>query len=202
MSAAARELVMAAHLTALAPGQGLFEVTGQASDGLDQGVADTVGGTAVGQVDQHEVAGAALDKAADGGAVVLADDQVALPVTRDSPVGGFGRAFALRLADLPGQLLGLRHDEPQDGLGSGRGRRTCPDRGPQRRHLRHHAERPPAVADADRRHRPGRRTRHLYYNGTYGRLRAIAKVPGADQLWMGTTDQGTGKDRILKVTIR
>ncbi|OYP13111.1 oxidoreductase [Streptomyces sp. FBKL.4005] len=40
-----------------------------------------------------------------------------------------------------------------------------------------------------------------YYNGTYGRLRAIAKVSGADQLWMGTSDQGTGKDRILKVTI-
>ncbi|WP_258055586.1 hypothetical protein [Streptomyces sp. Ru62] len=40
------------------------------------------------------------------------------------------------------------------------------------------------------------------YHGTYGRLRAIAKVPGADQLRMGTTDQGTGKDRILKVTIK
>ncbi|MGV9937510.1 PQQ-dependent sugar dehydrogenase [Streptomyces olivaceoviridis] len=41
-----------------------------------------------------------------------------------------------------------------------------------------------------------------YYNGTYGRLRAIARVPGTDQLWMGTSDQGTGKDRILKVTIK
>ncbi|MFF5553685.1 hypothetical protein [Streptomyces olivaceoviridis] len=41
-----------------------------------------------------------------------------------------------------------------------------------------------------------------YYNGTYGRLRAIARVPGTDQLWMGTSDQGTGKDRIFKVIIK
>ncbi|MFH8773183.1 PQQ-dependent sugar dehydrogenase [Streptomyces sp. NPDC017958] len=40
-----------------------------------------------------------------------------------------------------------------------------------------------------------------YYNGAYGRLRALAKVPGADRLWLGTSGNGTGKDRILKVTI-
>ncbi|MFF7122236.1 hypothetical protein ACF07Y_39695 [Streptomyces sp. NPDC016566] len=39
-----------------------------------------------------------------------------------------------------------------------------------------------------------------YYNGAYGRLRALA-VPGADQLWMGSSGNGTSKDRILKVTI-
>ncbi|MEV5176817.1 PQQ-dependent sugar dehydrogenase [Streptomyces flaveolus] len=41
-----------------------------------------------------------------------------------------------------------------------------------------------------------------YYNGAYGRLRALVKVPGADQLWLGTSDRGTDKDLILKVTIR
>ncbi len=42
-----------------------------------------------------------------------------------------------------------------------------------------------------------------YYKDTYGRLRALAKVPpGADQLWMGTSDRGTKKDLLLKVTIK
>ncbi|WP_324611918.1 PQQ-dependent sugar dehydrogenase [Streptomyces sp. NRRL B-3648] len=41
-----------------------------------------------------------------------------------------------------------------------------------------------------------------YYNGTYGRLRALAKVPGADQLWLGTSDRGVDKDLLLKVTIK
>lgn len=40
-----------------------------------------------------------------------------------------------------------------------------------------------------------------FYHGTYGRLRGIAKVPGADELWLGTNGQGP-KDRILKVTIK
>ncbi len=41
-----------------------------------------------------------------------------------------------------------------------------------------------------------------YYNGSYGRLRALAKVPGTDKLWVGTTDGGDGKDRILEVTVK
>ncbi|MFF8970330.1 PQQ-dependent sugar dehydrogenase [Streptomyces sp. NPDC014995] len=41
-----------------------------------------------------------------------------------------------------------------------------------------------------------------YYDGTYGRLRAIAAVPGADELWLGTSDRGEDKDRILKITLR
>lgn len=40
-----------------------------------------------------------------------------------------------------------------------------------------------------------------YYHGAYGRLRAPAKVPGADQLWMGSSGNGTSKDRIPKVSI-
>ncbi|GAB7106094.1 hypothetical protein JCM4814A_44080 [Streptomyces phaeofaciens JCM 4814] len=41
-----------------------------------------------------------------------------------------------------------------------------------------------------------------YYTNSYGRLRALTKVPGADTLWLGTTDGGVGKDRILKVTVK
>jgi glucose/arabinose dehydrogenase len=40
-----------------------------------------------------------------------------------------------------------------------------------------------------------------HYNGTYGRLRALAKVPGSRTLWLGTSDRGTGKDLLLRVTV-
>ncbi|MFI9545773.1 PQQ-dependent sugar dehydrogenase [Streptomyces sp. NPDC052016] len=45
-------------------------------------------------------------------------------------------------------------------------------------------------------------TARAYYSGVYGRLRALAKVPGADELWLGTTDGGDERDRILRITIR
>ncbi|MEU0055948.1 PQQ-dependent sugar dehydrogenase [Streptomyces sp. NPDC006334] len=45
-------------------------------------------------------------------------------------------------------------------------------------------------------------TAKSYYNGAYGRLRAIAKVPGRDELWVGTTDRGDDKDRILKIRVK
>ncbi|MGW0585188.1 PQQ-dependent sugar dehydrogenase, partial [Streptomyces sp. NPDC002920] len=45
------------------------------------------------------------------------------------------------------------------------------------------------------------RSAKSYYGGDYGRLRALVKVPGADELWLGTSDRGTDKDLILKVTI-
>ncbi|MFE7269208.1 PQQ-dependent sugar dehydrogenase [Streptomyces sp. NPDC057623] len=41
-----------------------------------------------------------------------------------------------------------------------------------------------------------------FYSGTYGRLRAIAKVPGVDELWVGTSDRGNGKNLILRVPIK
>jgi glucose/arabinose dehydrogenase len=41
-----------------------------------------------------------------------------------------------------------------------------------------------------------------FYPGTYGRLRAVAKVPGADELWLGSNGRGAGKDVVLKVTIK
>ncbi|WP_163508280.1 PQQ-dependent sugar dehydrogenase [Fodinicola acaciae] len=46
-----------------------------------------------------------------------------------------------------------------------------------------------------------------YYVGTYGRLRTVTKVPGADQLWLSTTNadnngnQPDGSDKIFRVTI-
>jgi glucose/arabinose dehydrogenase len=46
-----------------------------------------------------------------------------------------------------------------------------------------------------------------YYVGTYGRLRTVVKVPGADQLWLSTTncdnngDADPGSDKIFRITI-
>ncbi|MGW4869200.1 PQQ-dependent sugar dehydrogenase [Streptomyces chartreusis] len=46
-----------------------------------------------------------------------------------------------------------------------------------------------------------------YYVGTYGRLRTVTKVPGADQLWLSTTNSDNnggepdGADKILRVSI-
>ena len=43
--------------------------------------------------------------------------------------------------------------------------------------------------------------------GTYGRLRTVTKVPGADQLWLSTTNcdnnggAADGSDKIFRVTI-
>ncbi|MFE6622091.1 PQQ-dependent sugar dehydrogenase [Streptomyces sp. NPDC057740] len=41
-----------------------------------------------------------------------------------------------------------------------------------------------------------------YFKGSYGRLRALAKVPGTNQLWLGTSDRGPAKDLILKVPLK
>nr|WSX47774.1 PQQ-dependent sugar dehydrogenase [Streptomyces sp. NBC_00974] len=46
-----------------------------------------------------------------------------------------------------------------------------------------------------------------YYVGTYGRLRTVSKVPGADQLWLTTTNADNnggaadGADKIYRITI-
>ncbi|MFI5527672.1 PQQ-dependent sugar dehydrogenase [Kitasatospora sp. NPDC051853] len=46
-----------------------------------------------------------------------------------------------------------------------------------------------------------------YYVGTYGRLRTVTKVPGADQLWLTTTNADNnggaadGADKIFRITI-
>ena len=76
-------------------GKRAAQESGQCADGRHDGVADgdRVAGAA-GQVQQHAEAGAALDQRADRGAVVLAQDQVALPVTGHRWVGGLGGALA------------------------------------------------------------------------------------------------------------
>ncbi|ANP56292.1 oxidoreductase [Streptomyces griseochromogenes] len=45
-------------------------------------------------------------------------------------------------------------------------------------------------------------TKTDFYAGRYGRLRAIAKVPGTNELWLGTSDLGYGKDKILRVSVK
>ncbi|HEX6352008.1 PQQ-dependent sugar dehydrogenase [Actinophytocola sp.] len=46
-----------------------------------------------------------------------------------------------------------------------------------------------------------------HYNGTYGRMRAVVKVPGENAIWFGTTnadnngDGGSGSDRFLRVNL-
>ncbi|MFF7752941.1 PQQ-dependent sugar dehydrogenase [Streptomyces sp. NPDC007971] len=45
-------------------------------------------------------------------------------------------------------------------------------------------------------------TKTAYYSGKYGRLRAVAQVPGTNELWVGTSDLGYGKDKILRVTVK
>jgi glucose/arabinose dehydrogenase len=50
-------------------------------------------------------------------------------------------------------------------------------------------------------------TPSAYYVGTYGRLRTVTKVPGADQLWLSTTNcdnngnEPDGSDKIFRVSI-
>ncbi|MGW7369261.1 PQQ-dependent sugar dehydrogenase [Streptomyces sp. NPDC054841] len=50
-------------------------------------------------------------------------------------------------------------------------------------------------------------TAKAYYVGTYGRLRSVTKVPGADQMWLSTTNadgnggEPAGADKIFRVTI-
>ncbi|MFC4499502.1 MULTISPECIES: PQQ-dependent sugar dehydrogenase [Streptomyces] len=50
-------------------------------------------------------------------------------------------------------------------------------------------------------------TATAYYVGTYGRLRTVTKVPGADQLWLSTTNadnnggEADGADKIFRVSI-
>ncbi|MFI1395334.1 PQQ-dependent sugar dehydrogenase [Streptomyces sp. NPDC020681] len=50
-------------------------------------------------------------------------------------------------------------------------------------------------------------TAKAHYVGTYGRLRAVTKVPGANQLWLSTTNadgnggEPAGADKIFRVTI-
>ena len=63
------------------------------------------------------------------------------------------------------------------------------------------------MADPDQRGNENAGTPKAYYVGTYGRLRTVTKVPGANQLWLSTTNadgnggEPAGSDKIFRVTI-
>jgi len=61
-----REFVVAAHLAALIPGQRPSRASQKAREGVDEGVTDMFGASPVGQVQEHHVAGGAVDEGADG----------------------------------------------------------------------------------------------------------------------------------------
>ena len=68
--------------------------SGSLRDRSSHGLVDLLGDAAVGEVQQHHVAGGALDEGADRGRGVLADDQVAFPVAGHGPVFDLGWPFA------------------------------------------------------------------------------------------------------------
>ena len=70
----------------LVPGQRQTQRVGQGLDFRGQSVADLLGLVAIGQVQQHRVAGLPFDESADRSLVLLADDQVPLPVPWHCPV--------------------------------------------------------------------------------------------------------------------
>jgi len=82
------------HLLALVPGDGAEQLAGQLGDGPAHRGVDLVGLPALGQVEQQDIAGGPLHEGAHCRPPTLADDQVALPVTGNSPVVGLGWALA------------------------------------------------------------------------------------------------------------
>lgn len=60
---------------------------------LHERVAEGGGGPVPGQVHEHEEPGRALDEGPDRGLLVLADDEITLPVPGNGPVGDLERAL-------------------------------------------------------------------------------------------------------------
>ena len=86
------EALVAGHFPALVPGQCAHRLVGQALDAAGERVTDLVGFPTQGQGDDDQVAGRALNQGRARAGPVLADDQVAFPVTRDFPIRNV-RAF-------------------------------------------------------------------------------------------------------------
>ena len=80
------------HLVALVPGQGPGQRRREGGDLRRQRVGDQIRLVAAGQRDQHHEPGRAFHQRGDRGHA-FAEDQVALPVPRHSPVVCFGGAF-------------------------------------------------------------------------------------------------------------
>lgn len=70
---------------ALIPGQGAAQGIGQGQDASGESVGDQIGAFALGQRDQQQEPGRASDQGDDRGHA-FAEEQIALPVTRDCPV--------------------------------------------------------------------------------------------------------------------
>src|SRR5450755_1146734 len=87
-----RERGVLEHLLALVPGQRATQLLGQRPDAAYQRVADRFGAVTVGERDELAVAGLALNQRRDPGRE-LAEQQIALPVTRDRTVGNLSRAL-------------------------------------------------------------------------------------------------------------
>ena len=101
------------HLLALISGYGTAELGRQGQDALGHHLAHFLGAVTVGELEQDDVAAVAFDEGADRGHL-LAEDQVALPVTRNRPVLHLCRALRdhhhvaeLTLADVARLHIGL-----------------------------------------------------------------------------------------------
>ena len=80
------EALVAGHFPALVPGQCAHRLVGKALDAAGERVTDLVGFPTQRQGDDDQVAGGALNQGRARAGPVLADDQVAFPVTRDFPI--------------------------------------------------------------------------------------------------------------------
>jgi hypothetical protein len=82
------------HLVALVPGQATAQRRRKRLDGFGHRLAHMFGAASLAQREQHHEPRAALDEGADRALVVLAHQQIALPVTRDGAVCRLGRTLA------------------------------------------------------------------------------------------------------------
>ena len=80
------EALVAGHFPSLVPGQCAHRLVGQALDAAGERVTGLVGFPTQRQGDDDQVAGRALNQGRARAGPVLADDQVAFPVTRDFPI--------------------------------------------------------------------------------------------------------------------
>src|SRR5271163_24066 len=84
------DAAMGGQLVALIPGQRFPQIARKGLDGGDHGLGDHVGLAAGGQVQQLYEPGGALDQGADLGGLILADNQIALPMAGYGAVNSLG----------------------------------------------------------------------------------------------------------------
>ena len=96
------EALVSGHFPALVPGQCAHRPFGQALDAACERVTDLVGFPTQGQGDDDQVAGGALNQGRARTGPVLADNQVAFPVTRDFRSEMSGRSSISRIPTMGG----------------------------------------------------------------------------------------------------